>query len=278
VKIRVAVPCSTVFPGPADPLRGLCDLLERKRPETDGLHGFREIFHWSEGIFSDRFFPELERLKLRDFFAEHSIEDFSFDLGPACRQVKMQRQPWGEYYLPDSPILSLPEMEQMVAERIRRLREWYGGRLAVELLAYYPTAAYDSVCQPEIAGRLIESGNLLLLVDLAHAEVSAHNLGIVMQDYLEALPLQRLAHIHISRPGFAARESLPRELHVRHSGGLAVDTHGVPDDADLDLAFQLASRSALDEVFITVEHYADVERLVKTYTNLRRRADAWNAL
>jgi hypothetical protein len=277
MRIRVAVPRSTVFPGRADALGGLCDLIELRRPEAGPIDGCREIFHWSEGIFSDRFFPELERSGLREFLQDRGIKDFSFDLGPACERVATRREAWGEYYLPASPEISMAGMARMLAERVGRLREWYPGRLAVELLAYYPTAAYASVCEPSRVAELLESADLLLLLDLAHAEVSAFNLGIGLPDYLEALPLERLVHIHLSRPRFVAGGSLPAVLKSDARPGLAVDAHGIPEEADLEMAFRLAARSAQEEVFVAIEHYADAERLTGMYQQLRRQADTWNA-
>jgi uncharacterized protein (UPF0276 family) len=98
------------------------------------------------------------------------------------------------------------QTREKVAENIvrngRRLKDWLGATpLLLENYNYHPTNAYEYVCEPEFFGALIDAIDCGMLLDLAHAQISAHNMG--WDDpirYLEALPLDRVGEIHVSHP------------------------------------------------------------------------------
>jgi uncharacterized protein len=107
----------------------------------------------------------------------------------------------------------------------KRLAAWLGETpLLLENYNYHATNAYEYVCEPETFGALIEAIDCGVLLDLAHAQISAHNLG--WPDairYLQALPLNRVREIHINRPAYSP------EL------GQLLDRHLPIQSEDLDL-------------------------------------------
>ena len=52
--------------------------------------------------------------------------------------------------------------------------------------------------EPAIINRLLEQTNCGLLLDISHARISAHTLGLSDQEYLNQLPTQRIREMHIA--------------------------------------------------------------------------------
>jgi uncharacterized protein (UPF0276 family) len=106
-----------------------------------------------------------------------------------------------------------------IIRNARHLQEWLGGvPLLLENYNYHPTNAYEYVCEPETFCALIEAINCGVLLDLAHAQISAHNLGWPnVWSYLQALPLRRVREIHINHPQIdsALGQMLDRHLPIQ---------------------------------------------------------------
>jgi uncharacterized protein (UPF0276 family) len=83
----------------------------------------------------------------------------------------------------------------------KRLKAWLGIPLLLENYNYHPTNAYEYVCEPETFTALIEAVGCEVLLDLAHAQISAFNLGWRdPREYLLKLPLDKVREIHINHP------------------------------------------------------------------------------
>ena len=76
---------------------------------------------------------------------------------------------------------------------------------------YFPGRAFKHICQADFIDSIFESNpDLYLLLDIAHAEISAMALcggklrdkAAIVKDYLQHLPLKRLIEIHINAPQF----------------------------------------------------------------------------
>jgi uncharacterized protein (UPF0276 family) len=70
----------------------------------------------------------------------------------------------------------------------------------VENLDYNPGGAYDTVCEPQFICRAVEEAGVGLLLDLAHARISAAALRMEVKDYLLQLPLTQVRQVHINHP------------------------------------------------------------------------------
>ena len=83
----------------------------------------------------------------------------------------------------------------------RRLAQWLGMPLLLENFNYHPTNAYEYICEPDTFNRLIDEVGCDVLLDLAHAQISAFNMRWPSaRDYLAALPLAQVREIHINQP------------------------------------------------------------------------------
>jgi uncharacterized protein (UPF0276 family) len=86
----------------------------------------------------------------------------------------------------------------------RRLKEWLGDTpLLLENYNYHPTNAYEYICEPELFSFLLDEIGCGMLLDLAHARISAHNMGWKdTETYLSAMPLHKVREVHTNRPGW----------------------------------------------------------------------------
>lgn len=123
----------------------------------------------------------------------------------------------------------------------RRLRDWVGVPLLLENYNYHPTNAYEYVCEPQVVHQIIDAVGCQMLLDLAHAQISAYNMGWEnARRYVEALPLDRVREIHINHP-------------VPGSGSL-LDGHQPLQAKDLDLlAWALERTPIVEAVTLEVE-------------------------
>jgi uncharacterized protein (UPF0276 family) len=129
-------------------------------------------------------------------------------------QLRLARQvdtPWTSVHLDIGlpyaiyrwPLTAL--LPRSLAERwaVRTLQRW-AAQSPVPLLAENtPPWKRDRpayVVDPAFITRVIEGADCRLLLDLAHARVSAHMRGQPARDYIAQLPLDRLIEIHVSGP------------------------------------------------------------------------------
>ena len=68
----------------------------------------------------------------------------------------------------------------------------------------------------EVFSKVIEETGCMLLLDLAHARITADTLGIDVRDYIASFPLDRLVELHITG--------------IRNYGGILTDHFGMADE------------------------------------------------
>ena len=249
--VKITLPVSHHFQEAALPetrLLDLADVLEfRKTKAPSGLPDKPAVFHWNRGLVQEDFRPAFLNENLPEFLTAIRAELFSFDLGPACRK--------NQHVLPMSATLDLDEIKKEFARSLDLVRKHYSGPLAAENYNYYPTGLYEQICRPDFIAASLEEFSLGLVLDLAHAWVSAVNLGLAVEDYISELPLDKVREIHLSRPF----------LHPR----LAVDAHQAPEAEDFDLlALTLKRLPDPDGVLIVLEYYDSLPRLEQAYLEL----------
>lgn len=126
--------------------------------------------------------------------------------------------------------------------------------LMVENNNHLGTDAYDVVTDAAFIAKLAAAADVGILLDVAHARITAANTGVSEEAYLSALPLERAWQIHLSRHGRCA--------------GLATDTHDMLEDDDWEYFTALSAR-ILNLRFATVEFYRDAPRLLTQIERLR---------
>ncbi len=110
------------------------------------------------------------------------------------------------------PIPFTDEAVHYVAGRIRRAQEILGQRIAVENVSYY--AMPDrSLSEAEFLRAVLEEADCDLLLDVNNIVVNAVNHGYDAMEFLEAVPAERVAYLHVAG-------------HYVEAEDLRVDTHG----------------------------------------------------
>ncbi len=114
-------------------------------------------------------------------------------------------------------LLPLPLTEAAlahIAERVRRVQDHLGRRIALENVSTYVAFQGDEMPEWEFLASLAEQADCGILLDVNNVFVSAHNHGLDAEAYVDALPASRVFQIHLAGPSEA--------------GELLIDTHDHP--------------------------------------------------
>jgi hypothetical protein len=253
--VRLTLPVSHLLARPSPTARrlvALAEVLELKAlpPPAWLPTGPPRVFHWGLGLVEAEFAPAFE--PVGRWLAANRPELFSCDLGPAAaRRLGLT---------PLSPILSRPALEKRAAQALALIRKAHSGPVAVENYNYYPTGLYEHVCRPDYLAAFLEKFDLGLVLDLAHAAVSASNLGLTPEAYLAEMPFERVWEIHLSRPRLPAD---PRAL--------AADAHLRPGPRELSwlkLTLERLPAGAAPPL-AAIEHYQSLAGLLKATLELQ---------
>jgi hypothetical protein len=246
----IGLPVGEFMAGPKILLKklvGLSDMLEIKAyPEPQWLPQAKpRAFHWNYGFVEDDFFdlfpligPELNGSLM-----------FSADLGPAA---KRRQGPF-----PVTRVLKPGEIEKTMGKAVELIRKYYSGPIGAENYNFYPTGLYEGVCEPDHIGSLLEKFDLFLVLDVAHALVSAHNLERPGWSYIRELPLDRVKEIHLSAPYVPAAKKY-----------LAVDTHEPPGEREWTILKWLLKKIGSASPLIVIECYQSPEIVYESYSKL----------
>lgn len=141
-----------------------------------------------------------------------------------------------------------------MVQNLRALQAALSVPVLIENLDYNPTGAYEHVCEPTFIAEVLTATGVGLLLDLAHAQVSASRLGYDVQAYLAGLPLERVKQLHVSGP--------------RPSGDTLADAHEPLREADYDLLTNLLSMTT--PWAVTLEYGKDERALLDQLDRLRQ--------
>ena len=220
--------------------------LEYKFPQTVFAKYLPRLFHSCHGVAWKGFLDYFDTIS--GYLNVNRFKIFSFDLGPAVSSTKTgpNQYPAGE------PIGRL-NLRRLIKRRIRLVRSRFKGLLAMENLNYFPIPAYSHVCEPDFIDEVIRENDTYLVLDIAHALISARNLGMDAHDYLSMLPLDRVIEIHISSP--------------RLGKSSCFDKHGPPCPREYRMLEKLRNRLC-NEFYLVIEYYRDFAQLRKIYRKL----------
>jgi uncharacterized protein (UPF0276 family) len=115
-----------------------------------------------------------------------------------------------------------------VAERVMRVQERLGGRIALENVSSYLAYRADAMPEWEFLTAIAERADCGILLDVNNVFVSAHNHGFDAERYLAAIPPGRVFQIHLA--GHSAQ------------GGLLIDTHDHPVRDEVWALYETAVR------------------------------------
>ncbi len=111
-------------------------------------------------------------------------------------------------------LLPLPYTEEAlahVAARVSRVQDRLGRRILVENVSSYLTFTHSTLTEWEFLAALAERADCGLLLDVNNVFVSAHNHGFDARAFIDGLPADRVAQLHLA--GHSTREALLLDTH-----------------------------------------------------------------
>jgi len=110
------------------------------------------------------------------------------------------------------PIPFTLEAAQYVADRVQQVQDVLGRRIALENVSYY-AAPGQEMSELDFLREVLQRADCDLLLDVNNIYVNSINHGYDANAFLDALPAERVAYIHIAG-------------HYEEAPDLRVDTHG----------------------------------------------------
>ena len=98
-------------------------------------------------------------------------------------------------------LLPLPYTEEAIAhvvERIERIQDFLGLRILIENVSSYVTYSQSALTEWDFLAELVQRADCYILCDVNNIFVSAVNHGFNPEDYINALPLNRVRQIHLA--------------------------------------------------------------------------------
>ena len=254
--MKLCVPVTDVFRSRKNILLGMVSAVSFKDPSDEIFISKAHFLECSYKIADQEFPNQLEKSGILQALDSGKYESFACDIGPNCERVVGSSPNGLPRAMPASE--SEPISDEEYLERAARNAEWlrghFTGYIQVENLNYFPTGAYERVCEPDFVHRIIESASIGLLLDIPHAVVSAHYLGYDnVTSYMEALPLGKVREIQLSRAGML--------------NGVFEDLHEAPGDAEIQIVNELIA-GGHDIQYLTIEYYRDPDILCDAYSSL----------
>jgi len=103
------------------------------------------------------------------------------------------------YFDPDQPG-EIRHINQLWRDEIQTMIEHLGAESVA--LEHYPYTLTTPFLRPSVDSKIfsqvITDTNCMFLLDLAHARITAHTLGVNVKDYIQSLPTDRLVEMHIT--------------------------------------------------------------------------------
>jgi len=141
-------------------------------------------------------------VNIRDFIDNHNVELYSEHLS--------YTNDGGQLY----DLLPMPFTEEAVtwtANRVKRVQDIIGQRMALENVSYYLAPKTD-IPEVDFVKAVIEEADCDLLLDVNNVYVNSVNHDYEPMDYIRQLPAERIRYLHIAG-------------HYVEEDGLIVDTH-----------------------------------------------------
>jgi hypothetical protein len=150
-----------------------------------------------------------------------------------------------------------------VAERVRRVQDRLGRRIALENVSSYLGFRADEMPEWEFLAAVAAASDCGILLDVNNVYVSAHNHGFDAVKYLDAIPPSRVFQIHLAGHS--------------EEGGLLIDTHDHPVRDEVWALYEHAVRrlgpvSTLIEWDDRIPAYEELEAEAERAREVLRRA------
>lgn len=152
--------------------------------------------------------------KVKHFLKEYKVEIYSEHLSfSKCDNAHLY------------DLLPIPFREDSikhVVQRIKQVQDYLGRQIAIENVSYYTPVAAE-MDEATFISQIADEADCKILLDVNNVYVNAFNHNYDAKTYIENLPLERVAYIHMAG-------------HTKVADDLIIDTHG---EAIIDPVYDL---------------------------------------
>lgn len=142
-------------------------------------------------------------------------------------------------------LLPLPLTEEAirhVVPRIRQVQDFLEVPFAVENISAYAYVGKPEMSEWDFVREVVEQADCGLLLDVNNIYVNSVNFGFEPKDYINAMPMDRVMHVHV-----AGHQNM---------GDYLLDNHGTEIiDPVWEILSQVAERTELPAVIIERDHH-----------------------
>lgn len=165
------------------------------------------------------------------------------------------------------PLPFTPDAARHVSERILRVQDCLGRRIAIENISYYATTC-DDMTEADFIREVLQQADCDLLLDVNNAAVNSYNHGYDPLAFVRAMPTGRIRYLHVA--GYKEEEDL------------RVDTHGAPVSGEVWtlLAAVYAYHGKLPTLLerdFNLPPLPDLLQEIQRVRDIRRSGGAWRA-
>ncbi|WP_161793361.1 multinuclear nonheme iron-dependent oxidase [Cohnella kolymensis] len=172
---------------------------------------------WTEHAISSPFCPQL--LHTLPHASKRDFEDIDFD--EINKQIKACKSPHIALHLLakkedwDADEVTDEEIIDRMLHVVLRWKKELEADLLIENVPYYGfRGTFRCATDPEVITRICNEADIGLMLDLAHLRVAACHRGEEVDQYLEAMPLNRVREIHVCGPGMDPERGYFRDRHL----------------------------------------------------------------
>jgi len=141
------------------------------------------------------------------------IRTFIEKIQPVLVSGHLAWSSYGSDYLND--LLPLPldaESLKIAADHISEVQDCWGRPYLIENPASYVGFCASTISEPDFLSELVRRTGCKLLCDVSNSYVSAHNMGTNAYEYIDSLPGDAIAEIHLG--GYTPEEDVLIDTHA----------------------------------------------------------------
>ncbi|OGE76836.1 MAG: hypothetical protein A3C85_03975 [Candidatus Doudnabacteria bacterium RIFCSPHIGHO2_02_FULL_48_21] len=252
MKPKIATPISKLFNNSSlqKEILELSDVVELREYSNPIESDLPRIYHCDWSVVDVWSAEEVE--KIANIIRSNNPQLVTFHVNSCYFKPPIE----DDMFVPSGEKLAESELIGNARRNLEKLETAVGRKFqkGVENTNYYPTGAYEIVTTPEFLNKLMSEFDMKFLLDMAHAQITAINKKIALEDYLGRLNLDRAIQMHISRPD--------------KNETLAKDIHESLEDDDWDMVRKLVSRCP-NLQYMTLEYYKDDKKLILMLKKLK---------
>lgn len=242
-------------------IKDLCDGFETRHDSFNCVLDNQLFFHADKiqpiHNMSDSEFYLIEKIKSQ----KKDLKYISFHCASNCKNPEVGNNMFQAGK--DSTLLTRDEMFLNAEKNIEIIKKIVGDEVSIliENNNFYPTKAYDDVCDPDFISDIVNDNKIYFLFDNAHAAVSAHNMKTDYKEYIKKLPMEKTKQIQFCKP------FIPKK-----SDEIARDVHELPDQKIIEEILEIAKTNNVK--YITPEYYFNIKKLrdlLLMLNNIRKR-------